>query len=146
MAVSDAAGRLLWVEGHAGALRRAERMNFVEGAAWDEAHAGTNAPGTALALDHEVQIFATEHFRHTVQDWTCAAAPIHDAETGRRSTSSSASLEADDRPSRTSQPQSRTKMRQSRRRDTDDHNAVRLAAVVAGHRACRLLAPHNLLL
>lgn len=83
MAVSDAAGRLLWVEGHPGALRSAEAMNFVEGAVWDESHAGTNAPGTALAVDHEVQIFATEHFRHTVQDWTCAAAPIHDPATGR---------------------------------------------------------------
>ncbi len=74
----DTAGRLLWVEGHRSARARAERMNFVEGALWDEEHAGTNAPGTALAVDHEVQIFATEHFRHTVQDWTCAAAPIHD--------------------------------------------------------------------
>jgi hypothetical protein len=83
MAVSDAAGRLLWVEGHPGALRSAEAMNFVEGAVWDEPHAGTNAPGTALALDHEVQIFATEHFRPTVQDWTCAAAPIHDPASGR---------------------------------------------------------------
>jgi hypothetical protein len=64
--------------------------------------------------------------------------------TSCRSTSSSASLEADDRPSRTSQPQTRTKMRYSRRRDTDDHDAVRLdPAVVAVHRPCRLLAPHK---
>lgn len=82
-AVSDTAGRLLWVEGHRSARDRAARMNFVEGALWDEAHAGTNAPGTALALDHAVQIFATEHFRHTVQAWTCAAAPIHDPVTGQ---------------------------------------------------------------
>ena len=82
MAVSDEAGRLLWVEGHAVARRRAERMNFVEGALWDEAHAGTNAPGTALALDHAVQIFSAEHFRPAVQPWTCAAAPIHDPATG----------------------------------------------------------------
>lgn len=78
MAVSDAAGQLLWVEGHRVARARAERMNFVEGARWDETHAGTNAPGTALALDHEVQIFATEHFLSSVQAWTCSAAPIHD--------------------------------------------------------------------
>lgn len=83
MAVADAGGRLLWVEGDADALRRAEAMNFVAGAVWDEARAGTNAPGTALAVGHEVQIFATEHFRHPVQDWTCAAAPIHDPDTGR---------------------------------------------------------------
>src|ERR1035438_555714 len=38
--------------------------------------------------------------------------------------SNSASLEADDRPSRTSQPQSRTKMRWSRRKDTDDHDGL----------------------
>ncbi|HEY1486963.1 MAG TPA: GAF domain-containing protein [Micromonosporaceae bacterium] len=82
MAVSDGAGQLLWVEGHRAARAKAARMNFVEGAWWDEAHAGTNAPGTALALDHEVQIFATEHFRAPVQAWTCAAAPIHDVSTG----------------------------------------------------------------
>ena len=83
MAVSDAAGRLLWVEGHRVARARAEKMNFMEGAWWDEAHAGTNAPGTALALDHEVQIFATEHFLSSVQAWTCSAAPIHDPATGQ---------------------------------------------------------------
>lgn len=82
-ALSDTAGRLLWVEGHRSARDRAARMNFVEGALWDEEHAGTNAPGTALAVDHAVQIFATEHFRHTVQAWTCAAAPIHDPVTGQ---------------------------------------------------------------
>ncbi|BCJ52108.1 transcriptional regulator [Actinoplanes sp. NBRC 14428] len=82
MAVCDAHGRLLWVEGHASAMRSAESMNFVPGARWDEAHAGTNAPGTALAVDHPLQIFATEHFSRGVQRWTCAAAPIHDPATG----------------------------------------------------------------
>ena len=83
MAVCDAHGRLLWVEGTAPMLRGAEGMNFVPGARWDESHAGTNAPGTALAVDHPLQIFATEHFSRTVQRWTCAAAPIHDPATGR---------------------------------------------------------------
>jgi hypothetical protein len=83
MAVCDAYGRLLWVEGAASVLRAADRMNFVPGARWDEAHAGTNAPGTALAIDHSLQIFATEHFSRSVQRWTCAAAPIHDPATGR---------------------------------------------------------------
>jgi GAF domain len=83
MAVCDAHGRLLWVEGTGVALRGAESMNFVPGARWDEAHAGTNAPGTALAVDHPLQIFATEHFSRPVQRWTCAAAPIHDPATGR---------------------------------------------------------------
>ncbi|MEU8655681.1 GAF domain-containing protein [Actinoplanes philippinensis] len=83
MAVCDANGRLLWVEGHPATLRSAASMNFVPGARWDEAHAGTNAPGTALAVDHALQIFATEHFSHPVQRWTCAAAPVHDPGTGR---------------------------------------------------------------
>jgi hypothetical protein len=83
MAVCDAYGRLLWVEGTTSVLAGAEAMNFVPGARWDEAHAGTNAPGTALAVDHPLQIFATEHFSRPVQRWTCAAAPIHDPATGR---------------------------------------------------------------
>ncbi|MFI5839934.1 GAF domain-containing protein [Catenuloplanes sp. NPDC051500] len=83
MAVCDARGRLLWVEGHPSVLRQAAAMNFVPGARWDETHAGTNAPGTALAVDHSVQIFATEHFSRPVQGWTCAAAPIHDPASGR---------------------------------------------------------------
>lgn len=83
LAVCDASGRMLWVEGHAGVRGRAEQMNFVPGARWDERHAGTNAPGTALALDHAVQIFATEHYNRLAQPWTCAAAPVHDPATGR---------------------------------------------------------------
>ncbi|MFF7176902.1 GAF domain-containing protein [Streptomyces sp. NPDC008121] len=83
VAVCDAQGRLLWVEGHPGTLRRAGRMNFVAGARWAESSAGTNAPGTAIALDRPVQVFAAEHFRRPVQAWTCAAAPVHDPRTGR---------------------------------------------------------------
>lgn len=82
LALSDAAGRLLWVEGHRGLRARAEGMLFVEGADWSEAAVGTNAPGTALALDQPVQIFAAEHLTRTVTPWSCAAAPIHDPETG----------------------------------------------------------------
>jgi hypothetical protein len=78
MALGDAHGQLLWVCGSADVLARAERINFVEGATWDESKAGTNAPGTALRLDAAVQIHAAEHFNRTVQAWTCAAAPIHD--------------------------------------------------------------------
>jgi transcriptional regulator of acetoin/glycerol metabolism len=81
MAVIDADARLLWVEGHPVLRRRAEHMNFVEGAAWDEQRAGTNAPGTALATRQAVQIFAAEHFSYVVQPWTCSAAPIRDPHT-----------------------------------------------------------------
>jgi GAF domain len=83
MAVADEHGQLLWVSGSAGVLRKAEAISFVEGAQWDEAHAGTNAPGTALRLDSPVTIRAAEHFVRPVQRWSCAAAPIHDLTTGR---------------------------------------------------------------
>ncbi|WP_069772294.1 GAF domain-containing protein [Streptomyces sp. LUP30] len=83
LAVCDARGRLLWVEGHAATRRQAGRMNFVPGARWAESAVGTNAPGTAVALDRPVQVFAAEHFIRRVQPWTCAAAPVHDPRTGR---------------------------------------------------------------
>ena len=83
LAVCDAHGRLLWVEGHPATRRRADGMNFVPGARWAETAVGTNAPGTAVAVDRPVQVFAAEHFIRRVQPWTCAAAPVHDPRTGR---------------------------------------------------------------
>jgi hypothetical protein len=83
VAVTDAAGRMLWVEGDPRLRSRAAGMNFVEGARWSEDVAGTNAPGTALALDHSVQIHGSEHFRRPVQPWSCSAAPVHDPVSGR---------------------------------------------------------------
>jgi hypothetical protein len=83
LSVCDEHGRMLWVEGHTQTRRRAERMNFVPGARWTEPHAGTNAPGTALAVGHPVQIFSAEHYCRPVQPWTCAAAPVHDPRTRR---------------------------------------------------------------
>jgi GAF domain-containing protein len=77
VAVTDADGTLLWVEGDRDACRRAEAMNFVPGADWSERGAGTNAPGTALALDREVRIHGSEHYARVVQPWSCAAVPVH---------------------------------------------------------------------
>jgi transcriptional regulator of acetoin/glycerol metabolism len=82
VAVSDAAGQLLWVEGSPSLRARAEGMHFVPGADWSEISAGTNAPGTALALDRPVQIFGPEHLARQVTPWSCSAAPIHDPDTG----------------------------------------------------------------
>jgi hypothetical protein len=81
VAVTAADGTLLWVEGDRNACRKAERMNFVPGADWSERGAGTNAPGTALALDTELQIRGTEHFSRIVQPWSCTAVPVHDPAT-----------------------------------------------------------------
>src|SRR4051812_40868364 len=82
VAVTDAGGRMLWVEGDPRLRSQAAGMHFVEGARWAEDVVGTNAPGTALALDHAVQIYGSEHFRRPVQPWSCSAAPVHDPVSG----------------------------------------------------------------
>lgn len=81
VAVGDAMGRLLWVEGDQRLKSRAESMMFVEGSNWNEDVAGTSAPGTALTLDRSVQIHRTEHFNRLVHDWSCTAVPVHDPDT-----------------------------------------------------------------
>jgi hypothetical protein len=78
LAIADGRGQLLWVRGQPDVLRRAESIAFVEGAQWDERHAGTNAPGTALWLDAPVTITSGEHFVRPVQRWSCAAASVHE--------------------------------------------------------------------
>jgi hypothetical protein len=82
VAVTAADGTMLWVEGDSAVRRRAAAMNFVPGTDWSERGAGTNAPGTALALDREVQIRGWEHFSRPVQRWSCTAAPVHDRRNG----------------------------------------------------------------
>lgn len=82
VAVGDAQGRLLWVEGDGHLRRRAEDMLFVAGADWSEASIGTSAPGTALQLDRPVQIRGAEHYNRIVHPWSCTAAPVHDPATG----------------------------------------------------------------
>jgi len=83
VAVGDAAGRLLWVEGDRHVRSFTGGMGFVEGANWSEQAVGTSAPGTALALDRSVQIHGAEHYNRLVQPWSCTAAPLHDPETRR---------------------------------------------------------------
>ncbi|MCF3179498.1 GAF domain-containing protein [Streptomyces polychromogenes] len=83
LAVCDARGGLLWVEGEPATLRRAEGLGFVPGSRWAETAMGTNAPGTAVALGEPVQVFGAEHFSRRVHPWTCAAAPVRDPRTGR---------------------------------------------------------------
>jgi signal transduction histidine kinase len=82
--VSGADGLLLWLDGDAKVRSAAaDAMNFVEGALWNEADAGTNAIGTALATDHPVEVHAAEHFSEIVHGWTCTAVPVHDPHDGR---------------------------------------------------------------
>lgn len=81
VAIAAADGTLLWVEGDTSMRRHGEAMHFVPGAMWREDQVGTNAPGTALALDREVQIRGLEHFTRAAQRFSCTAVPIHDPAT-----------------------------------------------------------------
>ncbi|HEY0636218.1 MAG TPA: transcriptional regulator [Pseudonocardiaceae bacterium] len=80
--VTDADGVILWREGAARVLLRADTLGFGEGATWTEEHVGTNAIGTALAERAPVQLFSAEHFEQGQHPWYCSAAPVHDPRTG----------------------------------------------------------------
>ena len=83
VALTDDAGRLLWVEGSSSVRDQVGRIGFVEGAVWREERVGTNAPGTALAPGRPVQVLGAEHFTRPVQSVTGAAVPVRDLHTGR---------------------------------------------------------------
>jgi hypothetical protein len=82
MVLADHDGVLLWAEGHPRMLEAAVEPRFLPGHLCSEGAVGTNAVGTTLVLDHAVQIFSAEHYNRLLHGWTCAAAPIHDPETG----------------------------------------------------------------
>lgn len=60
--------------------RAASQSGIVEGSQWNEFNAGTNGMGTALSRGQPVHVFATEHFCEGWHTWSCAAAPIFDAD------------------------------------------------------------------
>ena len=82
VALGDATGRLLWVEGESPALQRAETMGFVPGADWSEPVMGTSAPALALMTNSAVQIAGAEHFAEVVHPWSCSAVPVRHPFTG----------------------------------------------------------------
>jgi hypothetical protein len=82
VAISDADGTLLWIDGHPRMLEAALAPHFKPGALCSETAVGTNAVGTALALEHAVQIFSAEHFNRLLHGWSCAAAPVRDPASG----------------------------------------------------------------
>ena len=82
MVITDADGTILWLEGARSLIRAADSVGLSPGMRWSEEAIGTNAMGTSLALDAPVQIHSAEHLVRTVHAWTCAAAPVHDPDTG----------------------------------------------------------------
>ncbi len=82
MIVTDAEGNILWREGSPAVRRQADPVGLFEGTRWSETSMGTNAMGTTLVLDSPVQVHSAEHLVHAYHNWTCAAAPVHDPDTG----------------------------------------------------------------
>lgn len=80
---ADVDGTMLWSMGHPRVLAASESIRFVPGHLWDEDVAGTNGIGTALKVDHAVQVFSAEHYARRYHQWCCTGAPVHDPETGR---------------------------------------------------------------
>lgn len=83
LVLTDARGEILWRVGSPEVLRRADRLEFSEGADWSEAGIGTNAISEALVTGGPVQLFSAEHLVRTHHEWACTAAPITDPLTGR---------------------------------------------------------------
>ena len=108
-------------------LDAADAMDFTEGALGSERTAGTNAVGTALAVDHAVQVFAAEHFNEVVQQWTCAAAPVHDPDTD-----GAARRHRPDRPDRHRAPAYGSRARSRPRRRSRRTCASRWSSATAG--------------
>ncbi|MFF8726093.1 GAF domain-containing protein [Streptomyces sp. NPDC015171] len=83
MVVADPEGRVLWREGSAQVLRKADGLGFELGADWREDVVGTNGVGTPVVVRRPVQVFAAEHFVRSQTSWTCTGAPITDPRDGR---------------------------------------------------------------
>lgn len=83
LVLTDAGGEVLWRVGSPAVLRRADHLEFLEGADWSEAGIGTNAISEALVTGGPVQLFSAEHLVRTHHEWACTAAPITDPATGQ---------------------------------------------------------------
>ncbi len=81
MILTERTGTVLHISGDSKVRERAaSQSGIVIGSEWSELTAGTNGMGTALASGQPVHVFATEHFCEGWHSWSCAAAPIFDAD------------------------------------------------------------------
>lgn len=74
--LSDASGLVLNTFGDMHALQKAQRFALAPGNLWSECGRGTNAIGTALAIDDGCEIFGDQHYLTSNQDLYCAAMPL----------------------------------------------------------------------
>ncbi len=80
--IADAEGTLLDVCGRPVLLDLGARDCIAPGYTWSEFSAGTNAVGTALALNAPTEVYSAEHFLSVAKIWSCSAAPVRDTVDG----------------------------------------------------------------
>lgn len=76
LALADGDGCVLAVHGTASSLGRGRELGLGVGTLWDEAHAGNNGIGTALAEDSPVGLAGEDHYRVALIPVSWAACPI----------------------------------------------------------------------
>ncbi|MFD2690558.1 GAF domain-containing protein [Streptomyces phyllanthi] len=81
--VTDAEARVLWREGSATGLRRADGQGLGIGGDFSEEVVGTNGIGTPLVARRPVQVVSAEHLVRTLDGWVCTGAPITDPRDGQ---------------------------------------------------------------
>jgi sigma-54 dependent transcriptional regulator, acetoin dehydrogenase operon transcriptional activator AcoR len=79
--VTDAAGRILTVQGDKETLGRARDSNMAPWSCWSEWATGTNGMGTALEAPGAVLISGPEHWCTGFDEWVCAGVAVRDAVT-----------------------------------------------------------------
>jgi transcriptional regulator of acetoin/glycerol metabolism len=82
LAITDQQTRILWTYGGRVMRRKAESVNFVPAARWDDESVGTNALDLATRLKRPAMVFSAEHYAPIVHNWVCWAAPVHDPVSG----------------------------------------------------------------
>ncbi|KGT94106.1 ATPase AAA [Erwinia typographi] len=71
--LSDASGLVLHTTGDMQSMQKAQRFALAPGNLWSECGRGTNAIGTALAIDDGCEIFGHQHYLASNQGLYCAA-------------------------------------------------------------------------
>lgn len=78
--LTDASGVVLQTVGNLNAMQKAQRFALSPGTLWSECGRGTNAIGTALAIDDSCEIDGGQHFLTSNQNLYCAAIPLQTPE------------------------------------------------------------------
>ncbi|TCC07149.1 sigma-54-dependent Fis family transcriptional regulator [Kosakonia quasisacchari] len=76
MVLSDATGLVLETHGNRDFLQKAQRYALAPGNLWGEHARGTNAIGTALALQRHCEVSGGEHYLSRNAGLFCSAAPV----------------------------------------------------------------------